>query len=334
MNAHTYPHVINPDPIGDIRHYIFPDLDYPDFEMVKWPHLKWETKDKLYLLSERLKFISQLQELRKDIHAKHRFKIEETRHKHYREIKENLFCEYLGYNFNGTHYDIEALIIYLLIICIDTISGQTKFTDPFKYIIQSAKSESIAVDEIKKIKEDYREKHALTRNFRLQFTHKLSQTIKSDWLESFIIARTLPIKLENGEISKEGKICDDDLTKWNAKDENQKIRLIAEELFSIRSKFTHTSIRNLLRTLPVTHSLTEHPRHLVKIGKRDLDALLTATIRDLAEKMVIEDYYTKEVLENLAQIGLSQAEQPEFSLYPSDNKTGNWKYAPLVPKKN
>ena len=150
MNAHTYLHVINPDPIGDIRHYIFPDLDSFYLKNIKWDLLNPETKDKLYLLSERLKFISQLQELRKDIHAKHHFKIEEKHHKHYREIKENLSCEYLGYNFNGTHYDIEALIIYLLITCIDTISGQTKFTDPFEYIIQSAKSESIAVDEIKK----------------------------------------------------------------------------------------------------------------------------------------------------------------------------------------
>lgn len=319
MNILTFPDIVTPDIVEDTCYYLFPYISYDNLKEDIWPSLSCDVKQKLDLLSQRMEFISQLKVIGKDIKHKHTYNREIKYNLDYTEVKENLLCDYLSYDFNGTHFDIEALNIYLLITCIDTIAGTIQYKDPFEYILDSIQNKNISKEKILEIKAEYKQKFAITKNFINQFIDNLSNKIKMDWLENFMLAKTISNINKDGKILEYAKICETDMDKWKRQTAPQKIKKIAEELFTMRSKFTHISIRSLLRTIPITSALYDHPLHLVKIGNIDLDILLIATVRDLARKMMENDYQ-----KNAAS---------EYHLFIDNENNNTWQYGELIPKK-
>lgn len=200
-----------------------------------------------------------------------------------------------GVNFSGANFGLDAIVIYLLSTCIDTISGKIEYKDPFDFILNN-KKDNFSEQDIKNIKEEYKKNFALTKNFINQFTEKLPCELKNKWIENFCLCKTIGADEKN-----DGCIDKKSLEKWNKKDEKAKIKSIAENIYNIRSQFTHMSIRSLLRDRDVRQAPDNHDTHLVRIGRFDLHDMLLATVRGLAERMVCEDLYNsnRDIIENI-----------------------------------
>ena len=281
---YTYENVRSDNVYDDICTYIFPKV-YIDF-YDKYHSLTKDVKYKLMCISERIKSVEQL--IKINDYVKKNSSIKKTKKDIGNKkdfIEEKSECILFGVNFSGANFGLDAIVIYLLSTCIDTISGRIGYKNPFDFILEN-ENDCFSKQDIKDIKEEYNKNFGLTKNFINQFTEKLPCELKSKWIENFCLCKTIGADKKN-----DGCIDKESLKKWNKKDEKEKIRSIAANIYDIRSQFTHMSIRSLLRDRDVRQAPDNHDTHLVRIGNCDLHLMLLATVRGLAERMVCEDLY-------------------------------------------
>lgn len=150
-----------------------------------------------------------------------------------------------GHDFSGVQFDIEALVLYLLLTCVDAIQTQPKYYSSFEWLLKKVEEyEHQTKDQIfellKKDQAEYDELYGLSRNFRLAFTDGISDALKTEFTENLLVA-----KFDNNGINKES------FAAWKSKDVNQKIRKIANYLYHLRSKYTHNNIRSFMPQEPL-----------------------------------------------------------------------------------
>lgn len=220
----------------------------------RYSGLTEEKKKKLEVLVERIEFIEHLLVFAEFVKRNSLIKKEITKTeknengsiKIYQKV--NYQFELYGKDLGGAQFDVEALLLYLLMTCIDTIKGQPKHIDSFKWISENAVEYSNLTPEefSKKVlekKEEYQENFGLSRRFREAFTHDLNKSLKDRLTENLLALK----------LNKQG-LTDEKLEHWNKKTQEEKLRKIANTLYSIRSTYTHASIRTFLPRQPIDNT--------------------------------------------------------------------------------
>lgn len=245
--------VSTPDVLGDIERYCGIALQPEEFQA-----LESTTREKLILLAERLEFVHHLLVLRNVISQNTKVKKISVNpvadNGEFAKIQLHRSCVLWEHDFAGADFDIEAIIFYLLLTCIDTIKGQPEFVDAFDWLCNSLNVRLIAnqdpeslQEQLTHLQETYRANFGITRRFIEAFVDDLSDDLKRELVANFMVAKV-----------RDGEIITESMRAWNRRDVESKLKKLAGKLFSIRSSFTHMSWRTFLPVQPLetVHELT------------------------------------------------------------------------------
>ena len=204
-------------------------------------------KDKVTVLAERLEFVEHLTVIATE------FRKRTTRTRRHTRLDEKRILvtdtcrlELWGHDFAGADFDLEALILYLLITCIDTIKGQPLFVSAFDWMLQhhARRLSNLEPDEVPHVLNElsvsYRAEHGLSRRFVEAFAVDLSEDMKERLVRSFAV-----VKIDGGQITKESASA------WEQRSTPDKIKKLASTLYTVRSTFTHAAIRSFCPSQPV-----------------------------------------------------------------------------------
>lgn len=271
--------VVTPEILDDIATYCgtkarnrFDTLDEP-------------MQEKLIVLAERLEFVEDLTVLRRllaERKAPTTPRVERADSSRLKvTVPEKL--EWEGHDLAGVDHDLEALALYLLLTCIDTIKGQPVYVKPFTWLIdQSGELAEKEEEEIASLLADmgktYRESYGLRRRFVEAFTQDLADfTLREEVASSFAV-----VSVRNGQINTaSGKA-------WEQKSTDQRLKKIADKLYDIRSRYTHTSVRSFFPSVPVSRIPDLEGRTLLQRREaRPLARILREVILHLTEQCLL-----------------------------------------------
>lgn len=194
------------------------------------------------------------------------------------QLKYKFFMD--NHDYSGVQYDIEALVLYLILSCIDAIQSQPDYLSAFEWLSgKTSRYENQPKDKIKGLlmedKAQYDDLYGLSKNFRKAFTDDISDKLKKQIIENLIVA-----KFEGESVNKNSFLA------WNSNDENAKIKKVANYLYNLRSKYTHKNIRNFIPKRPFGVRLLEGEYLLCKNGF-DLDTCLIEILKELCLKKLV-----------------------------------------------
>lgn len=242
-------------------------------------------KEELETILSRLEFIDQLLFARKILDSRKQIKSTYKTIQLYGQayfVQTNLeTIDIEGYNFAGATYDIEALCQYLLIGCIENLSTPIKkpsFTDWLK-IKSPLKTEIVIKDELAKLEEEYQQDTSISSQFRKTFLD-LSAPLKNRIVSTFLIVdKVEPQKIDEINISK-----------WENRTEEEKIRKIATYLYSsIRCQYTHRASRTFLSEVPIEKSLGMNFDVLVLKVDPTSDNLISI-LKDVISELLVKNF--------------------------------------------
>ena len=120
--------VETPDIRADIEEYC--GISFTEEQFTSLPD---ETQQKLRLLAERLEFVEHLLVLRDSVARMQQEKIVRKDDR----VEIHYSFKLWGHELAGVHFDIDALVFYLLLTVVDTIKGQSNHHDPFEWLIRT-----------------------------------------------------------------------------------------------------------------------------------------------------------------------------------------------------
>ena len=275
----TYPEVRTPNIESDIKEYVLPDASAESvIALLESPHCH-----KLTVLAERLEFVHVLSVVRREIQSRHEYVTEESHGEDgSRHVTRHARCNWLEHDFAGVHWDIEALQIYLLITCLDTIAGQNEHKNAFEWL-ERFEGEEIRRNNLELWSSQFSEAHGPSRRFKRLFCERTSASLRTEWLASYAVVR-----LRGAVGGEPGRPHEDSLAAWERRDELRKISRIADGLYKMRSHYTHASARTFLRELPVGSLPQDRDAHLVRVGNAELIDLLVRTVQCVASAEFLE----------------------------------------------
>ena len=240
--------VSTPDLLADVERYC--GISFTDEEFASLPI---DLQRKLRLVTERLEFVEHLLVLREFVERMQRR--EEERRRATLDNGQEGLLRTINYSFilwghelAGAHFDIEALVFYLLLTIIDTIKGQSTYINPFDWLVQPNNlqklinlQENHLREQLEALKREHRANFGLSKRFIEAFTNDLPAYLRNKFITCVAVVKV-----------KDGKVNSESLQSWEAKSEGDKIKKIAEHLYQIRSSFTHASMRTFLPTVPLS----------------------------------------------------------------------------------
>lgn len=266
-------YVETPDIVADIAQLI-----YPEFTGTIFNTLKSDNRDKLTVLAERLEFIEHLTKVVMLLEKRKSVKTKKTLLSENRDRITKTYSIMLdGHEFAGFDFDSDALSVYLLLTCIDTIKGQPSYVDAFGWLKKRCANElNFDWDALSN---EYKQQFGLSRRFKEAFTHDCSPNLRKVIAKNFAVA-----KVVDQNITKESASA------WNIRSEIKRVERIASELYTLRSSFTHASLRSFSPALPVANSFEQKGSVLLQRGDGPLlKQVLTDVIKYLAKIHLIEN---------------------------------------------
>jgi hypothetical protein len=271
-------YVETPDVVADITQYID-----SSFTAAMQDNMDTQTFRKLTVIAERLEYIDHLTTLSQCL-LRHRCVTRSSTSLGDGTIKvtDKYSIMIGGHDFAGFDLDTDALIIYLLLTCIDTVKGQEKSVSAFEWLKQRFPGKA-APPNWDELSLDYARAHGLSRLFKQAFTGDCSPSLKRVLVENFAVVK----------IASQG-ITSASARAWEERSEIAKIDRIATELYKIRSTFTHASLRSFSRVTPVNMSLDlDNARDTVLLQRVDgypLRAVLMDIVKHLATELLIKKW--------------------------------------------
>jgi hypothetical protein len=235
--------VLTPNILSDIKKYCGVEITAEMFNA-----LSPDIGKKLRTLAERLEFIEHLLVLRSFVYenSSQQRSVERIDDQKSLVKVEYSFILY-GHDLAGANFDIEALIFYMLLTCVDTIKGQPDYEKPFDWLCQESNLETLAnldkellIQRLKSLQENYSTSFSPTRLFIKAFTDDLSEELRDELLGSVMVVKV-----------HDNKIVSDSLKAWHEREKKRKIKKLAEKFYEIRSLYTHSSIRTFWPVVPL-----------------------------------------------------------------------------------
>ena len=209
-----------------------------DFDRNRWPTCRGIRK--LAVIADRYEFIKKLQDL-KEIFVKKRKLSDaelswiEVDGQKLIKVSQSETIQLEGKEFNGITFDIDALVQYLLLTCIDTILGQEPYLTFPGWLRKNNFVGDVNIDEISKLWESYCDDNGLRKLFLKGF-NSLSDNLKKKFVSTFML-----VKLDNGKLNPQS------LQQWQELEEEAKFKKLSRFLYdNVRCKYTHESSRHFL----------------------------------------------------------------------------------------
>lgn len=267
--------ISTPNLIEDIEKYLGKSISD------KYETLNQDLKNKITVLTERIEFVDHLfvfgEFVKRNSSIKNQTKVETIIDgKNATLIKRDFEFVLYKKDLAGANFDIEALIFYLLITCIDTLKGQPQYVDPFDWLKNEIDiSNNDILGQLDSLKEKYKEDFGLSRRFKEAFTTDIDTEV-----QNALINNLISVKLNNSKINQ------DSLKAWDEKDKEGKLNKIANTLYQIRSSYTHTSIRTFLPSQPLEFVPDLNGEHLLCNSNVRFVDLMKKVIVSLTEKII------------------------------------------------
>lgn len=281
--------ISTPNFYGDFETLILNGIKRIDFDFKEVLDNNSELKDKMCFICERFEFINMLEHL--EYYFKERKTIKEMKPKRIDSTSINIECiENISFDdcdFTGIDYDIEALVIYLLFTCIDTINGKESFIKYEDWIVKHIDlfcSDEMPKEEIikliKKSKNEYYEDYGVRRKFKKAFISDISEELRSKIISNFALLKIV-----------KGHIDPDSTQKWEMYTDKQKIKQLAEHFFSIRNGYTHSSTRTFIPNTPIKYCANTKEVVLIQLNKSEVDLveILIEIIQNLVYNLLKKD---------------------------------------------
>lgn len=267
--------ISTPNLIDDIEKYLGKSISD------KYVTLDSDLKSKVRVLTERLEFVDHLFVFAEFVKRNSSIKNESIEEKTINGDKVRIVkrdFEFILYkkDLAGANFDIEALIFYLLVTCVDTLKGQPTYVDPFDWLKNELDVKNNDIQEhLESLKEKYKEEFGLSRRFKEAFTIDIDSEVQDDLINNLISVKLKSSKINQGS-----------LNAWNERDKAGKLNKIANTLYQIRSSYTHTSIRTFLPSQPLEIVPDLNGEYLLCDSKVRFVNLMKRVIISLTEKII------------------------------------------------
>ena len=235
--------------------------------------VKTEGRDTVVRLVERLELIDHLETVTKLMMPYKRVK-PSLRSEHELVVEESMcIC---GHDFAGFDHDVDALIVYLLLTCVDT-AGDDEDKHPLTWLMDRGWPQH---PDISALEEAHRQECGMGRRFRSAFTDELDDATKDRIANDLAVVKLV-----------DGAVAIGSAEAWERRPTEARVKAIATHLWEMRSKFTHTSLRSFGATTEVRWLHATAIKEKVLIRRKSsptLTELLKDVIRQLADKLLFE----------------------------------------------
>lgn len=146
-----------------------------------------------------------------------------------------------GHDYSGFEWDVEALTLFLYVSIIDTTIAKSTYLPVATYIakcIEDGKSfnNECIIEELQRYEHEY----GLSKNFVNVFTNMISKE-----LQKKITDVVLPFWSDRKSQYEQQELSEH-YARWMTMPNTEKLSRIAKVLYSVRSKYTHESIRQFI----------------------------------------------------------------------------------------
>lgn len=188
--------------------------------------------------------------------------------------------EFEGHDYSGCEFDIEAMVYYLYVSIIDTCMAKSDTFYPVKsFLDNKIKGDTVSKSELLTLCDEYMELYGLSKNFQEVFMSRISDGLKSKFVDNILILGGRKNDYTRDEIEQKWQV-------WQQADINVRLKKIASTLYSIRSQYTHSNIRSFVPKREWdSDSLHHATTYLVKEGCHVLK-LLKAVIDELCIQLL------------------------------------------------
>lgn len=188
--------------------------------------------------------------------------------------------EFEGHDYSGCEFDIEAMVYYLYVSIIDTCMAKSDTFYPVKsFLDNKIKGDTVSKSELLTLCDEYMELYGLSKNFQEVFMSRISDDLKSQFVDNILILGGRKNDYTRDEIEQKWQV-------WQQADINVRLKKIASTLYSIRSQYTHSNIRSFVPKREWDSDSLHHATiYLVKEGC-DVLKLLKAVIDELCIQLL------------------------------------------------
>lgn len=275
-------YISTPDFYDDLEKLLLTDVEQKDINSFRAKLEKnTELKAKVVFICGRFEFIALLQNLTSFFENKKKIELGPSKPIDDARVQidtiENI--SFNGLNFAGIDYDIEALVIYLLLTCVDAINGNKHHITYDQWIVKNIDSiyfDGISRDEIVQnircSKDRYYAEYGVGRNFKRAFISDMSEELRDKIVSNFAL---LKINASN--------IDPNSFQKWQSHSNDKKIKLLVNHFFAIRNNYTHSSIRTFIPNTPIQNCFDSKNEVLIQLNnsKVNLIGVLIEIIQNL-----------------------------------------------------
>lgn len=201
------------------------------------------------------------------------------------EIRGNCINDHIlfeKHDYSGCPYDLEALIFYLYVSIIDACAMKGAFITIYDFLKEEIKEDVLkdeGKDYILTLCEKHDEMYGLSKNFKGVFFN-ISDELKDEFTENIMVLknRKTPYKIDEVNTKYE---------EWIGKNRDERIKKIADMIYSLRCKYSHENIRAFIPSvywepIPPFDSIT---CNCIAKKNTDLFFLLKKVIIECCEKM-------------------------------------------------
>lgn len=189
--------------------------------------------------------------------------------------------QFNGHDYSGCEFDIEALVYYIYVSIIDTsMAKNSTYVSIKKFLEKEISEKSITKDDVLALCDKYDEVHGLSKNFKEVFETRISYELQEKFANGMLVlADERKTDYTRGDIDKRW-------VEWQKKDLSIRMKKIASCLYSIRSSYTHSNIRNFIPSNDWNEETLNNSTKYLLQKDVDLLGLLKSVILELCESLL------------------------------------------------
>lgn len=155
------------------------------------------------------------------------------------EVKDNI--RFNEHDYSGCEFDIEAFVYYTYVSVIDTsMAKSATYVSPKSFFEKSIHEANITKAKVLTLCDEYNKTHGLSRNFKKVFTTRISHELQEKFANGILVLS------DNRKTDYTKAEIDKRWGEWQKKDIKDRMKKIANYLYSIRSSYTHSNIRSFI----------------------------------------------------------------------------------------
>lgn len=189
--------------------------------------------------------------------------------------------QFKGHDYSGCEFDIEALVFYMYVSIIDTsMAKSSSYVSIKKFLEKEISEKTVAKDKILALCDKYDAAYGLSKNFKEVFVSRISHELQEKFANGILVLS------DNRKTDYTKAEIDKRWGEWQKKDLSIRMKKIASCLYSIRSSYTHSNVRNFIPSNDWNEAtLNKNTKYLLQ---KDVDLLesLKSVILELCTELL------------------------------------------------